>query len=125
QFDQMFIPYRDVQRSLFPSGPWSEGLGPSPGEEMADTEDYIGLLERLAVLIEKGVIDKDVADRLYGYRVRHILQNQVIRMTILGEDEANGWTDFIQLCRLLGYENKLPETARRLLLQETSRYGNH
>jgi hypothetical protein len=123
QLDQMFMDHVAVHRALRPGGKWADNTaGPQTPEEMADVEAYMGLLERLAVLIEKGMIDRDVAQRLYGYRVGNIVMNAVIREKKL-DWEAKGWKDFIKLCRTFGYEKHLPKRALDILSQETEHYG--
>ena len=65
---------------------------------------YMGLFERIYIFVEKGIIDDiDIINRLYGYRVRNIVANNIIRKEKLVK-EADSWTDFIELAKLLNIE---------------------
>jgi hypothetical protein len=59
-------------------------------------ESYMGLFERIQVLVEEKIIDIDVVDRLYGYRLFNIVANPVIYREKLVKI-ADGWRDFIKL----------------------------
>lgn len=79
---------------------WPEGhAGPSDGD-WAELEQYMGLFERMWILIEGKSLDLDVVDRLYAYRVKNIVKNGDVRTKKL-EELASGWTDFISLWRAL------------------------
>src|SRR5690554_6216927 len=79
QFDEMFIAHAAVHHSLRSDGKWAHNIDP---EDMKEVEAYVGLLERLGVLVDKGVIDKDIARDLYGYRVRNVVRNPSIHSTL-------------------------------------------
>jgi hypothetical protein len=70
--------------------------------EWAAVEAYMGLFERVWVLVKDGSIDIEVIDRLYGYRVRNIVKNDRIRAAKLENSAlARDWVDFIELWRAL------------------------
>jgi hypothetical protein len=103
QLDEMFRHHQEVHLALR-QGDWSDGVsGPETNEEWAAVDAYMGLFERVYILIERKIIDKEIVDRLYGYRVRNIVTNDPIRQAKLVEAREY-WTDFIKLCHLLDVE---------------------
>lgn len=89
-----------VHKNLRPGGRWSQDEGPESAEEWIAVEQYMGLFERIYVLIESGIIDMRLFARLYGYRIRNITRNPVIHREKL-EIRKEGWADFIALARRL------------------------
>jgi hypothetical protein len=87
-----------------------EAIGPETDEDLADVEAYMGLFERVNVMIDRGLIDADVVDRLYGYRVGNLLSNPRVVDAKL-RDQAAGWQEFIALAAKLEYE--IPPPSRR------------
>ena len=80
---------------------WWSGEAPS-GEEWAEVEAYMGLFERVWILVEGKSVDVDVIERLYGYRVENIVMNDEIRTAKLEHrNTARFWIDFIELWRAL------------------------
>ena len=55
----------------------------------------MGLFERVKVLVDDKIIDIDTVDRLYGYRVDNIVNNETIRQAKL-EREKDSYLDFAQ-----------------------------
>jgi hypothetical protein len=97
QLDELFHPYNEVHTKLRPGGEWSSGhKGPVTVEEWVSVERYMGLFERIKLLIDDGIIDLDTVDRIYGYRVLNIISNNVIRQAKL-EREKMHWEDFVDL----------------------------
>ncbi len=102
RLDEMLRHHDRVHRRLRPRGEWGQRGGPSPddGEAWADIESYMGLFERIKVLIDNGIIDRGIVDRLYGYRVSNIIDNDIIRIGKLENPETrDGWSDFLALAR--------------------------
>jgi hypothetical protein len=65
---------------------------------------YMGLFETIKVLIDDGILDLETVNRLFGYRIRHIVKNELIRKwTIDNPKIKDGWSAFIELARLLGH----------------------
>lgn len=97
RLDDMLQQHNEVHTCLRPGGIWAESKhGPQSPEEWIAVERYMGLFERIKILIDNGSIDLPIVDRLYGYRVFNITANSVIRKAKL-EDEAASWSDFIDL----------------------------
>jgi hypothetical protein len=95
--DEMLQKHNDVHIRLRPGGEWAKGnTGPKNNEEWAAVERYMGLFERVNILVEDKIIDIDTIDRLYGYRIINISENKVIRQAKL-EQESQSWQDFIKL----------------------------
>ncbi len=79
QLDQMLLQHQDVHARLSGLG-WPNGKSePETPEEWIAVDIYMGLFERIQVLIEDSIVDFDTFDRLYGYRVFLIVNNPVIR----------------------------------------------
>lgn len=96
EFDKMLDRYEHIHKKLRPGGAWfGEEIELEP-DEWAEIERYMGLFERIAILIDDNFIDIETFDRLYGYRIRNIKNNPTIKLEKL-EKRAYGWKDFIEL----------------------------
>ncbi|MBK3574080.1 hypothetical protein JHN63_09650 [Streptomyces sp. MBT65] len=111
--DEAFLRHLDVYSRLRPGddsqspGDWAErGQGPDSASEWMAVEQYMGLFERIEVLIEGGVLDTHLTNRLYGYRVRNIVANERIRTKLLIEGAA-GWQDFLSLVHRLKKDGRV------------------
>ena len=107
RLDEAFRKHQNVHIKLRPGGEWSrvgpDGKlrekvdGPKFPEDGPAVEGYMGLFERVQILLEKDLIDDiDVVYRLYGYRLFNIVDNPNIYQNKLVKF-AGGWRDFIQL----------------------------
>lgn len=95
--DEILQKHNEVHIRLRPGGDWaSRKTGPKNNEEWAAVERYMGLFERVNILVEDKIIDIDTVDRLYGYRVINILENEIIHQAKLVK-ESRSWQDFIHL----------------------------
>jgi hypothetical protein len=92
-------------------GRWSgdDANGPSSAEDWADVEAYMGLFERVELMISSRLVDFQVVKRLYGYRVGNVLSNPIVVQGKLVE-ATDGWLDFIALAARLGYLKAIDET---------------
>lgn len=100
KLDEMFRHHQDVHLALR-QGKWSDGVsGPETNKEWAAVDAYMGLFERVYILIKRKIIDKKTVDRLYGYRIEKIVDNDTIRQAKLVQERGK-WQDFIALCALL------------------------
>ena len=81
--------------------------GPTTPEEWADVEAYMGLFERVNVMIDQRLLDVAVIQRLRGYRVTNILTNPFVMKEKLTK-RADDWDDFIALAKRL---NRWPNDA--------------
>lgn len=95
KLDDHFQHHLIVHSKLRPSGEWSTpGAGPKSTDEWILVEKYMGLFERISVLVDSGIISKKIINRLYGYRIGNIIHNEIIYQTKLVQ-EKNDWSDFI------------------------------
>ena len=82
--DEMFQQHNETHTRLRPGGLWGDGkTGPASVEEWVAVERYMGLFERINILVEDKIIDIDTVDRLYGYRVINISRNKIIQQAKL------------------------------------------
>lgn len=102
KLDDHFLNHIEAHTKLRPGGEWSRpGTGPKSHDEWIMVEKYMGLFERVYVLIDSKIISKKIIDRLYGYRVSNIIHNEIIYDTKLVQ-EKDGWEDFLNLANVLG-----------------------
>ena len=99
KFDEMLNRYDPVHKRLRPGGDWHAGKSIST-DEWPDVERYMGLFERIKILIDDGFMDIDKFDRLYGYRIDNITNNRQIKEEKLVK-RAYGWRDFNALVEKL------------------------
>lgn len=60
---------------------------------------YMGLLERVKILIDKKLIDIDTVHHLYGHRVQILVQDPEVSQWL--KEQADGWHHFIALDQAL------------------------
>lgn len=102
--DEKFSHHQDAHVALRPGGKSAnEDAGPVTAEEWAQVEAYMGLFERINILIDKNILDADTVDRLYGYRVNNIVANPVINQAKLVK-KSEDWTNFLSLCEKLNIQ---------------------
>jgi len=95
--DEIFQQHKDIHKRLRPGGIWGDGqTGPTDVDEWIALESYMGLFERINILIEDRIVDIDTIDRLYGYRIINISENRIVREAKL-EKKSDYWQDFIKL----------------------------
>jgi len=100
RLDEMFKEHVEVHTRLRPGGVWTEASnGPRSVEDWVAVERYMGLFERIKILVDDGVIDLDTVDRMYGYRVFNIVENKTIYAKLV--DESEDWRDFLGLWQAL------------------------
>lgn len=110
--DERFREYSDLNNQLqIRSNTWHP-LQPSmngekiihPGFDFDLLFTYLGLFERIKLLIDDGTLKLTEIDRLYGYRVRHITKNDYLFNFV--KDNPQNWQDFIKLCKQLALFEK-------------------
>lgn len=79
-----------------------DGFDWSPKAEgkMADLEAYMGVFERIQILVEQGSLDLETVDRLYSFRIVNVTRNGHI-FDEKFETKAVFWSDFQRLWRNL------------------------
>jgi hypothetical protein len=98
RLEELFQDHFETHKRLRRGGEWSGDEGPSTGEEWSEVEKYMGLFERINVLVKDDIINLDYVDYFYGYRILNIARNPVIRQAKL-VDQAEWWQNFIELLR--------------------------
>ncbi len=78
--DERLDQYRSVHVRLRNGGEWDQNRGgPTTAEERADVIAYMGVFERINILVEKRMIDMHTVKRLYRHRLRTIVRNNAIK----------------------------------------------
>jgi hypothetical protein len=99
QFDERLLEYKNVHLALRGNGGEWQKTGIIPTENWYMVDGYMGLFERLNILVRDGIVSKDDAKRLYGYRLDNIVHHpEILRAKIHSEED---WTYFKELCGLL------------------------
>lgn len=84
QLDEAFRHHQSVHLKLRPGGGWAKDPEQRPtNTELPEVEAYMGLLERVMIMIDLGLLRADIVERLYGYRVGNIWANRRIMKTKL------------------------------------------
>src|SRR5580700_744395 len=78
ELDKMFQLHNKVHVNLRPGGDWTQRTDSFTVHEWAEIEEYMGLFESIKLLIDKGAIDIDTVERMYGYRLSNIVANPLI-----------------------------------------------
>jgi hypothetical protein len=101
EIERMLATHDRVHLRLRPGGDWcGTGIGPTTLEERAQVEDYMGLFEHCELLIRSGVINSQMFENLFKYRIENLVANPVIvREKLILEKDY--WIDFIQLVKRL------------------------
>jgi hypothetical protein len=111
QFDEiLFQQHNEVHKRLRPGGEWAGSKGgPTSQEDRVAVERYMGMFERIKVLVDDKLLDLDAVERFYGYRIQNIVANPVIfrekklmrpeEWSKLDKDiqEEHPWRNFIEL----------------------------
>ncbi len=115
RFDEMLFSQHDaVHKLLRPGGKWAGGASaPSSAEEWSMLESYMGMFERVKMMLDCELLEIDAIDRFYGYRIQNIVANHEIvnAKTLLAEGDwkklshrernAHPWKHFIELWHAL------------------------
>jgi hypothetical protein len=107
RLDEAFQRHNAVHQFLQPAGKWGENKGgPETPEEWFLVTPYMGLFERVDILLKQGLLTIADVDSFYGYRLLNIVANGVIRKTKLEtKGTAKYWKGFLHLWRALKAEH--------------------
>jgi hypothetical protein len=100
QLDEAFHRHQDAHLYLRPGGQWYETADRPTDDEMPAAEAYMGLFERIKIMIDLNLLSADVVERLYGYRVANIWHNDRIMRKKLVK-HCDDWRDFLALVRCM------------------------
>jgi hypothetical protein len=82
------------------------------GISWARINNYMGLFERIKILIDDDIVNLELFTRLYGYKLRYLVLNDAIyQRKLLGQ--GYGWTDFIKLAHDLADLKKTDESDKK------------
>lgn len=87
-------------------------------DELVEAGRYMGLLERLKVMLDAEIVEIATIDRLYGFRIRTVTANpqtaQMLDDDSKKDDRNQGWKDLTELARALEkYRATSPLNAER------------
>lgn len=109
RLDEAFQHHGEVREKLADGGDWHKKKndpnypkGPDfdISKDLIDVSNYMGLFERIKVLVDEGIIDIDLVDRLYSSRFFNIVRNPIIYQKRLVA-HTNQWKEFIELWKAL------------------------
>ncbi len=103
--DPVFREHAAVEAKL--RGEW-QGSGPTSLEEWLAVEEYMGLYERIQVMVDDGIVDLDSFHKIYGYKLFYLVNNKMIHSHKLVA-RASHWVLFIKLWRSLEALKEDPE----------------
>ena len=109
QLDPMFRDHKPVESNL--RGKW-KNEGTKTLEEWMAVEEYMGLFERIQVMIQDEIIDLKTFNLIYGYKLFYLVDNKAIHDHKLVERREH-WELFIKLWRDLQELKKDPELYPR------------
>jgi hypothetical protein len=127
QLDQAFERHQAAHLNLRPGGQWY-GMSDRPtDDEMPIAIAYMGLFERIKIMIDLKLLRPEIVNRLYGYRVGNIWVNDRIMREKLVK-LSDGWQDFLKLVRYMEKERNEEYVPGRWaeyngLLSQTKRIG--
>ena len=97
QLYQLMEQHNEIHARLTGLG-WPDGRrGPETVDEWIMVGRVLGLFEYINILVKDGLVDLDTVDRLYSYRLFHLVNNEVIRNRHFGEN--SGWDGVIELLK--------------------------
>lgn len=106
QLDEHFSQHNGTHVRFFKGGDWFDGTsGPRTPEEWAAVARYLGLFERVNLLVKQRILDIPTVYRLYGYRLGYLLGNPAIHGMVC--KYPKDWQDLHELWKaLLKYQKK-------------------
>jgi hypothetical protein len=105
--------HKEVYYNLRPRGAWQDKELTS--DEIDKVVPYAGLFERIKVHMDNGIVDLEIIQRLYSYRILELLRNKSVVKYIF-VDFKYGWQDFINLCeKLRRIDPELDEQLTRII----------
>jgi hypothetical protein len=94
RLDETKREHDDIHQQL-QSGAWTTGKPTPAGDERGRLLRYLGLFERIKVLIDSSVVDGATIDKFYGYCLNLILWNEGAHD--LARSNPDGWKDYLAL----------------------------
>ena len=95
QLYQLMEQHNEVHSRLTGLG-WPDGrLGPETVEEWIKVGRMLGLFEYIQILVRDKIIDIDTVDKLYSYRLFHLVNNETIKERYFSNDGS--WDGVVKL----------------------------
>ncbi|MEO8394224.1 MAG: hypothetical protein ABI700_14635 [Chloroflexota bacterium] len=69
------------------------------GDEWIDVWRMMSVFERMSVMVDDGILDVALVDRLHGFRLMGIISNDAIYQRL--QSTGGEWRDFIHMCYLI------------------------
>lgn len=99
QLYQLMEQHNEVHGRLTGLG-WPDGrTGPESIEEWIKVGRVLGLFEYMQILVKDGIIDIDTVDKLYSYRLFHLVNNEIIRKRYFADQGR--WGGVVELWKAL------------------------
>jgi hypothetical protein len=112
-----------IHKKLRPGGKLSNVASKLSNNEWPDVEAYMGLFEHINIMLQEGQISDKIFKNIYGYRLKNILHNNMIKKEKL-EEFGDSWQDFIALCRKAKLGKLLPNFLFVPIKFLEDEYGN-
>jgi hypothetical protein len=96
QLNDAFRGFDDVHERLMQPDHINPNWEP-PASNWTRVVLYMGLFERCKILIDYDLLEPEIFERQYGYRLRRIVETPAIADRYLNERASSGWTDFRDL----------------------------
>lgn len=103
QLDEAMQRHQVAHMNLRPGGEWYNTTDRPADNEMAGAIAYMGLFERIKIMIDSRLLPGDVVNRLYGYRIGNIWVNDRLMCEKLVK-LSDQWQDFLELVRCMEKE---------------------
>lgn len=108
-FDSRLMEFDNVHASLRDNEAWDEEDEESKklpdGIEWVQLDSYLGVFERMNKMVDDGLMQLDLVDAFYSYRLENIVTSNRIRQAKFSDapdsDSREDWTGFISLCEKL------------------------
>jgi len=103
QLDDAMQRHQAAHLKLRPGGEWYNSTDRPADNEMAEAIAYMGLFERVNIMIDLKLLPASVVNRLYGYRVGNIWANDRLMCEKLVKLSGQ-WQDFLNLVKSMEKE---------------------
>src|SRR5579871_395638 len=77
-------------------------------DEWLQIIQMMGVFERMSVMVDDGILDLALVDRLHGFRLLILLSNDAVYQSL--QSMGGEWRDFIHICYLIAnHRERLPD----------------
>jgi hypothetical protein len=96
------------------------------GDEWIDVWRMMSVFERISVMVDDGILDVALVDRLHGFRLLVIIGNDAIYQRL--QSTGGEWKDFVHICYLVAdHREKQPDSTDtdRVFITRVRALDNH